>query len=456
MVTEKITYNAIDVGLELDWLEVVLDTRASINTGQANTGADVYDIPLPVFTAGGGATGSSSDYADFVDGNSLDFDERLVLILTMAPHIRPEMLDRFLIKNTTIEQIYTEFGGTRGKSFTGFIPTGETAVFILTGGDLEIRFSLHRLFERDHLFATQDVLWIEDVDNKEPAMSGGLSISPEYLDLFSIGEISKPNFSADFPAELLTTQMAWDDLVLTPATKSRIDEIETWLTYRQTLMVDWGLGTKLKPGYKALFYGPPGTGKTLTATLLGNKLLKDVYRIDLSKVVSKYIGETEKNMSKIFDKAENKEWILFFDEADALFGKRTGVDDAQDRYANQEVSYLLQRIESHDGLVILATNMKNNIDDAFVRRFQSMINFPLPSPVERLILWQQGFSTVTTLEAKIDLVQIAEKYDMSGGSIINVVQYSSLRALEQGITEIQYRDLIEGIKKEYQKVARTI
>jgi len=134
---------------------------------------------------------------------------------------------------------------------------------------------------------------------------------------------------------------------------------------------------KLKPGYRTLFYGPQGSGKKLTAVLIGKEFDKPVYKIDLSNLVSKYIGETEKNLRIIFDSAEGKEWILFFDEADALFGERTGVKDAHDRYSNQEVSYLLQRIEDYNGLVILATNMKNNIDEAFIRRFNLIIRFPL-------------------------------------------------------------------------------
>src|SRR6185436_18277436 len=134
------------------------------------------------------------------------------------------------------------------------------------------------------------------------------------------------------------------DLVLHPNTFKHIREIENWLLYNDTLW-QWGIGKKLKPGYRALFHGPPGTGKTLTATLLGKYTGRPVFRIDLSRVVSKYIGETEKNLASLFDKAEHKDWILFFDEADALFGKRTEIRDAHDKYANQEVSYLLQRIE---------------------------------------------------------------------------------------------------------------
>src|SRR5204863_2251929 len=136
--------------------------------------------------------------------------------------------------------------------------------------------------------------------------------------------------------------------------------------------------------------GPPGTGKTLTAGLLGKEFNKDVYRVDLSQIVSKYIGETEKNLSKIFDRAEHKDWILFFDEADALFGKRTNVQSSHDKYANQEVSYLLQRVEDYAGLLILSSNFKNNLDDAFIRRFHEVVHFPLPDARQRLILWEKS------------------------------------------------------------------
>ena len=145
-------------------------------------------------------------------------------------------------------------------------------------------------------------------------------------------------------------------------------------------MNDWGMAPKLRPGYRSLFYGPPGTGKTMTACLLGKSTGRDVYKVDLSLVVSKYIGETEKNLARVFDQAQHKGWILFFDEADALFGKRSETRDAHDRYANQEVSFLLQRIETFDGIAILASNQRENLDDAFTRRFESIIYFPMPRP----------------------------------------------------------------------------
>jgi SpoVK/Ycf46/Vps4 family AAA+-type ATPase len=207
-------------------------------------------------------------------------------------------------------------------------------------------------------------------------------------------------------------------------------------------MEKFGMKHKLKQGYRALFYGPPGTGKTFTAKILGHELNKEVFKIDLSMVVSKYIGETEKNLELLFARAENKDWILFFDEADALFGKRTNVRDAHDKYANQEVSYLLQRIEDYNGLIILATNMKNNMDDSFVRRFNSILKFPFPDQSQRVLIWQKALpknalyvrrmvsvnGDVVTEEANIP--EAVKKYELSGGNIINVVHYAGIKAVE--------------------------
>ena len=173
-------------------------------------------------------------------------------------------------------------------------------------------------------------------------------------------------------------------------------------------------------------------------------------------VVSKYIGETEKNLEKVFAAAEKLNAILFFDEADALFGKRTDIGDAHDRFANQEVSYLLQRVEDYPGIVILATNKRSNLDEAFTRRFQSIIYFPLPKTSERYKLWSQSFSSAFKLDEKINLKEIASKYELSGGSIMNIVRYAALMTLKNKLNYISGDDLLEGIRKEYQKEGKKL
>jgi SpoVK/Ycf46/Vps4 family AAA+-type ATPase len=189
---------------------------------------------------------------------------------------------------------------------------------------------------------------------------------------------------------------------------------------------------RLRPGYRALFHGPPGTGKTLTAALLGKATKRDVYRVDLSTVVSKYIGETEKNLANLFDQARNRDWILFFDEADALFGKRTNVKDAHDRYANQEISYLLQRVEDFDGLVILASNFRANIDEAFLRRRIWTCALPHSPDRDQLAAQLAGF-------------------ELSGGNIVNVVQFAAIEAIAAGLSAINLDVAIKGIRREFEK-----
>jgi SpoVK/Ycf46/Vps4 family AAA+-type ATPase len=245
--------------------------------------------------------------------------------------------------------------------------------------------------------------------------------------------------------------MDWADLVLGAEVREQIAELKDWIEHHGTLRDGWGMGRKLRPGYRALFHGPPGTGKTLTATLLGKYTGRKVFRIDLSTVVSKFIGETEKNLANLFDRAHHKQWILFFDEADALFGKRTSVRDAHDRFANQEVSYLLQRVEEFDGLVILASNFKANIDDAFLRRFNAIIRFPFPDEAERAAIWRTSLPAHAEFEDGLDLPAMLARFELAGGSIINVVQHVCISSITRGSAVIRLADALRSIQREVEK-----
>lgn len=416
------------------------------------------DVPLAIACSGTGQPDLSNDrsvYAEFVNYYKLDHEERLVLMLAIIPHVQPHLLDVFLTLNKALGRGYTEFGGLKGSRHGGFIPTIETALFLLAGNDLAQRFRLYRLFEPDHVFSAHQILVFEQEGRgSEPYFSSPIQLAEEYVDFFTRGTVRKPQFSMEFPAKRLTTAMEWNDLVVDDFTAAQIDELRIWLAHGRTLHDDWGMSTKLKPGYKALFHGPPGTGKTLTAVLLGKLANLDVYRVDLSMVVSKYIGETVKNLEKVFRKAEN--WILFFDEADALFGKRTAISDAHDKFANQEIAYLLQRLEDYAGLVILASNMRSNVDEAFTRRLQSVIQFQKPQARERFRIWMNAFSKQCTPPDRDELMRIAQQHELSGGSIMNVVQYASLQALNRNDRTITVDDLVQGIRKELRKEGRTL
>lgn len=392
----------------------------------------------------------------FIANTELNLWEVLILSTALSPNIQPSFFNNVIAEFLPDGGDFPEFGGVKGKNHRGIIPTGETALFILAGNDLEERAQLIDFIYHQSKLFKDEIVEIESVPRGEPKMSGKLILAEEYVHLFLTGKELKPSMSSEFPASRITTDLEWEDLVLSPKTEVEVREIEHWLAYNNTLLNDWGMQKKIKPGYRVLFCGPPGTGKTLTAGLLGKYTGREVYRVDLSMVVSKYIGETEKNLSKLFDKAVNKDWILFFDEADAIFGKRTNVRDAHDKYANQEVSYLLQRIEAHPSLVILATNFKNNIDSAFTRRFQSIIEFELPSYKERLRLWENSLPQQVVLDNDVSLEEIAKKYPITGANIMNIVQYSCLKVLSNKSNVLNKQIVLEGIKKEYSKEGKTI
>ncbi|TND02439.1 MAG: ATPase AAA [Bacteroidetes bacterium] len=445
---ENININASALEKELEWFYKVLKARmdAYFSNGEP---VSFRTLPPPDLS------GDQSVYTGFVSHYKFSPAERITIMLAAAPHLRPQLLDLFYAKNTDYDRGFTEFGGIKGANHGGFIPTGETASFVLGGLSLVTRIQLSELLGASHPFSQHNILKLNPPPEGEPWLAGTLELSDEYLQLFTIGKYKKPTFSSKFPARLITTTLNWDQLVLDANTREEIDEIISWAENQQMIMHDWGLAGNVKPGYRALFFGPPGTGKTLTASLIGKQCAKDVYKIDASMVVSKWVGETEKNLSRVFDMAENKDWILFFDEADALFGKRSDTSSSQERYANQEVSYLLQRTEDYPGIVILASNLKGNIDEAFTRRFQSMVHFPMPNPREREELWKTIFGRGLELHEDIDFKSLARQHEISGGSIVNILKYCAIKASQRKNRKITLADVQAGIRKEMAKEGKT-
>lgn len=218
----------------------------------------------------------------------------------------------------------------------------------------------------------------------------------------------------------MTTSKQWKDIVLDAATLGQLEALKDWTKHHRVEISD--SDNKRYPGYRALFYGLPGSGKKFSAALIGKELDLPVYRVDLSMVVSKFIGETEKNISRFFSQAGDKGSILFFDEADALFGKRTDAKDSHDKYANLEIACLVRAIEDYNGLVILSTNNKSNIDDAFLRRLQAVICFPPLSVSDRKKLWLLGFAGNELVQQRVDLDLVAGRYALSPGAIIHMSQ----------------------------------
>jgi ATPase family associated with various cellular activities (AAA) len=404
----------------------------------------------------GSVSNSGSEELGFANGAETPFfglseTEKAILLIALAPHIRPQILDIFPTLRQSQQQPFTEFGGHTGQNHHGFLPTGETALFILAGNDITTRFAVQALLQPEAKLLREDYLRLEPVKEGEPEMAGLLRPSADLLDKLITGNQRPPKFGPHFPARRVETSLDWEALVLPAKSQKQLRDLQAWMEVSSIVMDEWGMKDRLAPGYKVLFYGPPGTGKTFTAKLLGRATGREVYRIDLSTVVSKYIGETEKNLERIFSQAESKGWILFFDEADALFGKRTKVSDAHDRYANQEVSYLLQRLEEFDGTVILATNEKDNIDEAFTRRFQAMIHFPMPGPEERLRLWRQSIPEILQIQSPAAIEAIAKRFEIAGGPIMNVIRYAAMKAAQRKEPVLLTADLETGLQQELHK-----
>ena len=249
--------------------------------------------------------------------------------------------------------------------------------------------------------------------------------------------------------------VTWDDLVLPEDVTSLLYEVETRYRRRDQVHGEWGMGGKnnRRLGVVSLFAGPSGVGKTMAAEALAGSLGLDLYQVNLATVVDKYIGETEKNLEKIFAAAEGVNGVILFDEADALFGKRSEVSDAKDRYANVEVAYLLQRLETYEGVAVLATNLRTNIDDAFTRRLDVVVDFPEPEEADRLVLWDRCIGRHIPRQDDIDLEFLAARFRLSGGNIRNIavsaafLAASDERALSMG-------DLVRATAQEYRKLGR--
>lgn len=247
----------------------------------------------------------------------------------------------------------------------------------------------------------------------------------------------------------------WSDIILPPDTLQQLKEIVLHMTHRGRVFFQWGFEQKLSygKGLNILFYGPSGTGKTMSAEVIAGELGIDLYKIDLSRIISKYIGETEKNLGAIFKEAETANSILFFDEADALFGKRSEVKDSHDRYANIETGYLLQKMEEYEGVVILATNMRKNMDDAFIRRMNFTISFPFPDEEARLRIWRAIFPTDTPVDPQVDLKFLADRFNIPGGNIKNIALAAAFYAAADQ-TAITMRHLIKATKREFGKMGK--
>lgn len=455
----------MELAREIDWLEALVayrmervvreHIRSGDVAGDDTTDDDSAPDPLPPRPPGL-ATGEpgGTPWTQLLAELAHDPLARLALALLLAAQLRPAALDPLQLINPALERRFSEGGGVMRDG--AFEPTGETLALLVDDGQVAGRLAVVRLLAEEGPLRRLGVL--APLEGDSP-LKAPLRLPGTWLEWLA-GAGPRPDDGAPsaraagggatgLVTQRLDTAMEWSDLVLPAGTLRQLDAMEQHLRHGPTLRDDWGMAKRLRPGFRALFHGPPGTGKTLTTALLGQRLGLEPRRVDLSRVVSKYIGDTEKQLAAVLDQAERRRWLLLFDEAEALFGQRSETRDSHDRYANQEVAFLLQRLETFEGVVILATNLPANLDGAFLRRFESVVYFPLPGPEQRLRLWREAFSPRARLE--VDLEAIAERHELSGGLILNVVRQVSLEAIASGEAPIGEAQLLRAIRRELDK-----
>jgi len=430
---------------ELYWLEKLILIR--IHNTQKET---QQAIPEPPQTNG-------EPYSLLVESYKLSLPERIWLALALAKAVKPEILAYLGIDD---EKIKYAIGGYVKPYLNVFVPTLKTVLFLSAGEDYKLmQEHLAILNPRNRLILDQILIMNclgnqrETEEREDDWINYHFRVPNTYLRYFLTGDEPRLDEDAGFPAYLATTSFDFEDIILSQTIRNELQDLMKYMTIRDQMLKIEHVKGKVRENYIVVFSGMPGTGKSITAKTLGKKMNLPVYIVDLSRVVSKYIGETEKNLEKIFDRFTGKPCLLFFDEADALFGKRTEVKDARDRYANQETAYLLQKIEEFSGVAILATNIQdveNTLDKAFQRRIRRHIHFDFPLEEERKELWEKALpASFTYPEGLVE--RLAKDYQLNGASIYNIISDVIVEAVYQKKYTITFELLERLMKIDYKR-----
>lgn len=418
---------------ELNWLTKIIEHRTNAHVNNDSFDQSLFElIDL-----------KNGSYSDLIQKFNFSLVERITLALSILVNIKPEVFDCFLTVNQNTGKPFREYGGIIDKSTFQFKPTLRTAIFLLSGGNNEKFIHYQNILRLNNKLFTEQIVNLYSVGEHQNYLPDSLiQLDSAYIDYLLAGDIPRLDSGSNFPAKLLETNKTFDDLVLKESAKQQLQPALNYVKVQKELYSDDAVNGKLNKGFVLLLHGPPGTGKTLTASIIGNELNTQVYQIDSSLVVSKYIGETEKNLERVFSRLEGKNCILFFDEADAMFGKRTEVLDSKDRYANQGVSYLLQRMEKFDGLIILATNYEKNFDDAFKRRILTKIHIGRPDVSERIQLWNNALPNGYSFSSTDFVDALSEHFNFTGANISVAVKISVEKAFSEN-TKVLTSDLMK-------------
>lgn len=423
----EVNHNALNE--EMKWLQLLIEMRCTELFLEDEAEMDTaYEVPEPP------TINDESPYSVTINTHQLTAIDRVILALGVASAHYPSMLKTFVQIEESSNAFAIEAGGEYSKSNRSFKPTFQTSLFLLAGKDLSLWSQYSAQLINGSVLLKNDIIYNRSATE---FIHAKIELDTAYLNYFLSGQKPHLDHGSYFPGKLYKSDLTMDDIILENNVREQIKPIGHYIKALESGFFKNGEHT-FKPGFMALFYGAPGTGKTMLAGILANTYGIDMYHVDLSQVVSKYIGETEKNLEVLFNRLQGKNCMLFFDEADALFGKRSDVKDAHDRYANQEVSYLLQRIEKFDGLTILASNFENNMDDAFKRRIDVSVNVIRPTETTREALWKHYLPKNTTFESDELLKHLAKEYSYTGANIRNIMKNVTMAIYDRNETIITH------------------
>lgn len=395
-----------------------------------------------------------SAYAKLINAYGLTNADRVFLTVAFAATVKPEVFFPFVLASNEPDK-RIRFGGVFRKDSPKFYPTVQTVIFLLAGGDSELASYYHCHFNSKHKLFESSLLFAHSEDIHAIFADCEIRFNDQFVATILSGTAPRLDGGSGFPAKQSTRTHTLEEVVLSEQTRGDLKKLQRFARNMRAL---WSLPDKrrYRNNFISIFSGDPGTGKSHTAEAIGNELGMPVYKVNFAQLVSKYIGETEKNLERVFNRFSGHPSILFFDEAESIFSKRTEVKDSHDKHSNNEQSFLLQKIEEYDGIVILATNVQNlaqYFDKAFQRRIRQIINFSFPDYEQRLLLWKTALGNSFRYEEGLE-DQLARNYQFTGGSVYNLISEGIIEALDRDVTTITFEMLEQSIKDEFKKTGR--
>lgn len=428
-----------NISVALSWLALRIDHLLNRNFSEF--------LPLPLFK-------EDSSFQKFMEEHQLTEADRVMLCLAFASTFKPSVLAPFmLLFNDPGKK--SRFGGILHEQYGQFYPTVRTGIFILTGGDEEMMSYYISYFNGRNKLFTSNILLTAAPEECKTFLDRQIIFNDQFIPSVLRGEPPSLDGDSGFPAKRGKRTHTMKDVVLDEKT---IKELQKLQRFARNMKKLWALpeSSKYRQNFIGIFSGDPGTGKSHTAEAIANELNLPVYKINFAQLVSKYIGETEKNLERVFDRFTGQPNILFFDEAESIFSKRIEVKDSNDKHSNNEQSFLLQKIEEYNGIVILATNVQNlsqYFDKAFQRRIRQIVTFSFPEHPERLRLWENALGQQFSYEAGL-LERLARDYQFSGGGIYNIISEGVIEALDRDTTVITFELLEQAMMDEFKKTGR--